>query len=75
MSDASATVPHSRLEDLFGLVTGAFLVSLGLYLLRASQAVTGGTVGLALLLGYPLTIPFGVILVAFNHRPGCSLGS
>lgn len=62
----SAPVPHSRLEDVFGLVTGAFVVSLGLYLLRASQAVTGGTAGLALLLGYPLGIPFGVILVTVN---------
>lgn len=59
-------MPHSRLEDVFGLVTGAFVVSLGLYLLRASQAVTGGTAGLALLLGYPLGIPFGVILVTVN---------
>lgn len=59
-------MPHSRLEDVFGLVTGAFVVSFGLYLLRASQAVTGGTAGLALLLGYPLGIPFGVILVTVN---------
>jgi uncharacterized membrane-anchored protein YitT (DUF2179 family) len=64
--DDPSTVPHSRLEDVFGLVTGAFVVSLGLYLLRASQAVTGGTAGLALLLGYPLDIPFGVILIAVN---------
>ncbi|OOB89823.1 YitT family protein [Rathayibacter sp. VKM Ac-2630] len=66
MTDASATVPHSRIEDVFGLVTGAFVVSLGLFLLRASEAVTGGTAGLALLLGYPLPIPFGVILVVVN---------
>lgn len=66
VTDASATVPHSRIEDVFGLVTGAFVVSLGLFLLRASEAVTGGTAGLALLLGYPLPIPFGVILVVVN---------
>ncbi|KQQ05388.1 MULTISPECIES: YitT family protein [unclassified Rathayibacter] len=66
MSDPSVTVPHSRVEDVFGLVTGAFVVSFGLFLLRASEAVTGGTAGLALLLGYPLPIPFGVILVGVN---------
>ncbi|MBO0982974.1 YitT family protein [Rathayibacter sp. SD072] len=66
MTDTSATLPHSRIEDVFGLVTGAFVVSLGLFLLRASEAVTGGTAGLALLLGYPLPIPFGVILVVVN---------
>jgi len=66
VTDASATLPHSRIEDVFGLVTGAFVVSLGLFLLRASEAVTGGTAGLALLLGYPLPIPFGVILVVVN---------
>ncbi|QHC67686.1 YitT family protein [Rathayibacter oskolensis] len=66
MSDPTATVPHSRVEDVFGLVTGAFVVSFGLFLLRASEAVTGGTAGLALLLGYALPIPFGVILVTVN---------
>lgn len=59
-------MPHSRFEDVFGLVTGAFVVSLGLFLLRASEAVTGGTAGLALLLGYAAPIPFGVILVVVN---------
>ncbi|NQX05666.1 YitT family protein [Rathayibacter sp. VKM Ac-2856] len=62
----SLPVPHSRVEDVFGLVTGAFIVSLGLFLLRASEAVTGGTAGLALLLGYAAPIPFGVILVVVN---------
>lgn len=66
MSEAGLPVPHSRLEDAFGLATGAFVVSLGLFLLRSSDAVTGGTAGLALLLDYPLPVPFGVILVGVN---------
>jgi uncharacterized membrane-anchored protein YitT (DUF2179 family) len=66
VSEAGFPVPHSRIEDVFGLATGAFVVSLGLFLLRSSDAVTGGTAGLALLLDYPLPVPFGVILVGVN---------
>jgi len=53
-------------EDVFGVFTGTFLVSLGLCLLQASRAVTGGTAGLALLLSYATGLPFGVIFVAVN---------
>ena len=42
--------PHSRVEDVAGLVTGAFVASLGLFALHAGGASTGGTAGLALLL-------------------------
>ncbi|CAN5285253.1 MAG: YitT family protein [Nocardioides sp.] len=40
---------HGRAEDLLGLFTGVALASLGLFLLRYSGSVTGGTAGLALL--------------------------
>jgi uncharacterized membrane-anchored protein YitT (DUF2179 family) len=40
---------HSIFEDLFGLLSGSILFSVGLSLLHASGVLTGGTAGLALL--------------------------
>jgi len=57
---------HSYGEDVLGLLTGTFAASLGLYLLHASGAVTGGTAGLALLLGYATGWPFGVLFAVVN---------
>lgn len=57
---------HSLLEDVLGILTGTFAASLGLYLLKSSEAVTGGTAGLALLLSYTLPLPFGVIFFGVN---------
>ena len=63
---AVASPPHSALDDAAGLLVGTFLVSLGLTLLHAVSAVTGGTAGLALLLSYALPVPFGVVFVLAN---------
>lgn len=57
---------HSIPEDVLGILTGTFTVALGLSLLRASEAVTGGTAGLALLLDYATSLPFWVIYAAVN---------
>lgn len=53
---AGRVIPHSAAEDVLGVLTGTFMAGLGLYLLEQSQAVSGGTAGLALLLtfGTPL---------------------
>jgi uncharacterized membrane-anchored protein YitT (DUF2179 family) len=59
-------VRHSVLEDVLGMVTGTFTVSLGLFLLKASGAVTGGTAGLALLLSYVGGLPFGLLFFGVN---------
>ncbi|MDI2029590.1 YitT family protein [Saccharopolyspora sp. TS4A08] len=59
-------VPHSRTEDVLGLLTGTFVVSLGLHLLKSSEIVTGGTAGLSLLLSYGLPVPFGVLFFLVN---------
>lgn len=58
-------IPHTPTEDVFGVLTGTFLAAMGLYLLEYSQAVTGGTAGVALLLthGTPLSISALFILV------------
>lgn len=73
-AESSTTVPpgppsavrHSVVEDVLGILTGAFAASLGLFLLKSSGAVTGGTAGLALLLSYTVPLPFGVIFFAVN---------
>lgn len=59
-------VRHTIPEDVFGIACGTFLVSLGIFLLQASQTVTGGTAGLALLVSYATALPFGVLFVAVN---------
>jgi uncharacterized membrane-anchored protein YitT (DUF2179 family) len=61
--------PHTRVEDVAGLVTGSFLASLGLFALAAGGVTTGGTAGLALLLvhavGWPFGLSFAVVSLPF----------
>lgn len=60
------TQDHSVAEDILGILTGTFLVSLGLHLLHVAGAVTGGTAGLSLLLGYATGWPFWILFAAVN---------
>lgn len=62
----AAARPHSRVEDVVGLLTGTFLASFGIFLLTSSSVVTGGTAGLGLLLSYALPVPFGVVFSTVN---------
>ncbi len=68
--DAVATpqpaLRHSLVEDAFGLLSGTFVASLGIYLLKTAHAVTGGTAGLALLLSYGTGWAFGVLFFVIN---------
>ena len=48
------------------MITGTFTVSLGLFLLKTSGAVTGGTAGLALLISYLGALPFGLLFFLVN---------
>ncbi|MFZ0530923.1 MAG: YitT family protein [Propionicimonas sp.] len=57
---------HSLTEDAFGLLSGTFVASLGIYLLHTAHAVTGGTAGLSLLLSYATGWPFGILYVLIN---------
>lgn len=59
-------VPHSAVEDVLAVVTGAFLVSLGVFVLEQAGVVTGGTPGLALLVGLALPVPFAVTYLAVS---------
>lgn len=58
--------PHTVADDVLGILTGTFAASLGLHLLHASEAVTGGTAGLSLLLGYATPWPFWVLFAVIN---------
>jgi uncharacterized membrane-anchored protein YitT (DUF2179 family) len=61
--------PHTRVEDVAGVVTGAFLASLGLFALASGGVTTGGTAGLALLLtrttGWPVPVLFLLVSLPF----------
>lgn len=57
---------HSALEDAVAVLLGTYVASFGVFLLHASGAVTGGTAGLALLLGYALRLPFGAVYAVLN---------
>lgn len=63
--DEKAT-KHSAAEDVLGMLTGTFAASFGLYLLNASEAVTGGTAGLSLLLGFATGWPFWLLFAIIN---------
>lgn len=58
--------PHTFADDALGILTGTFAASLGLYLLNTSGAVTGGTAGLSLLLGYVTAWPFWLLFAVVN---------
>ncbi|WP_433824427.1 YitT family protein [Actinoplanes sp. CA-015351] len=65
----TTTLRHTRVEDVVGIVTGAFLASFGLFLLKSGGIATGGTAGLGLLIeqatGWPLAAVFVVVNVPF----------
>ncbi|MCR2784864.1 MULTISPECIES: YitT family protein [unclassified Microbacterium] len=63
--DKKAT-EHSVAEDVLGMLSGTFAASFGLYLLNASEAVTGGTAGLSLLLGFATGWPFWLLFAVIN---------
>lgn len=51
---------------MLGIVTGTFLAALGLHLLKAVGAVTGGTAGLALLIDQISDVPFWLVFTFVN---------
>ncbi|GAA4775025.1 YitT family protein [Microbacterium gilvum] len=58
--------PHRLVDDIVALIAGTLIVSLGLAILKGGGAVTGGTAGLSLLLGYVVPTPTGVLFLAIN---------
>lgn len=57
---------HHMIEDLLAIVTGALLVSLGTVLYGKAMLLTGGTVGLGLLLQYATGLSFGLTFFVIN---------
>lgn len=59
-------VRHRWFDNLFGLICGTYLPSLGLFFLHSSGAVTGGTAGLSLLFSYLFDLPVSIMFLLVN---------
>lgn len=57
---------HPVYEDVLALIAGIVLPSTGVFILSEGGLVTGGTAGLALLVGYTGAVPFGVAFALIN---------
>jgi uncharacterized membrane-anchored protein YitT (DUF2179 family) len=66
MSMPVSAPPHTPKENVLGLLTGVYVVSLGVYFIQTCGAVTGGTAGLSLLLSYATPWGFGWLFVLIN---------
>lgn len=64
--DLSSPSHHRWYEDIFAILIGTMLVSLGIAFYAEAQLTTGSTAGLALLLQYVTGIPFGWLFFAIN---------
>lgn len=59
-------LPHGRIEDVYALVVGCILLTLGLAFLKAAGLVTGGIAGVALLVSYLVPVPPGLLFTVIN---------
>jgi uncharacterized membrane-anchored protein YitT (DUF2179 family) len=59
-------IPHNVAEDVYALIVGCILLTLGLALLKAAGLVTGGVVGIALLVSYLVPLPAGLLFTLIN---------
>jgi uncharacterized membrane-anchored protein YitT (DUF2179 family) len=64
--DLSTPSRHKLSEDIFAILIGTMLVSLGIAFYTQVQLTTGSSAGLALLLQYATGIPFGWLFFAIN---------
>lgn len=64
--DSMQGVPHSRIEDVYALIVGCILLTLGLVFLKAAGLVTGGIAGVALLVSYVVPLPPGLLFTIIN---------
>ncbi|MET3925854.1 YitT family protein [Devosia sp. 2618] len=65
-TDLSAPSRHKLHEDIFAILIGTMLVSLGIVFYADAILTTGSTAGLALLLQYVTGIPFGWLFFGIN---------
>lgn len=54
-------VPHSLFEDVYAVVVGTILLSLGVVILQKAQLAIGGVAGLALTVSYITGLPVGLL--------------
>ena len=64
--DLATPSRHKLHEDIFAMLIGTMLVSLGIAFYAQVQLTTGSSAGLALLLQYITGIPFGWLFFAIN---------
>lgn len=64
--DLSTPSKHKLHEDVFAILLGTLLVSLGIAFYAEVQLTTGSSAGLALLLQYVTGIPFGWLFFGIN---------
>src|SRR5690606_22454210 len=64
--DLSSPSRHKLHEDIFAMLIGTMLVSLGIVFYAEAILTTGSTAGLALLLQYVTGVPFGWLFFAIN---------
>jgi uncharacterized membrane-anchored protein YitT (DUF2179 family) len=60
------TSAHRPYEDVAAILTGALLIALGVTFFTNAVLLTGGTAGLALLLGRTTGFDFGIIFFSIN---------
>jgi uncharacterized membrane-anchored protein YitT (DUF2179 family) len=59
-------VPHTLVEDIYGIATGCLVLALGLQVLHAAGLITGGVAGLALMVSYLAPIAPGRLFALIN---------
>ena len=64
--DLDSPSHHKWYEDIFAILIGTTLVSLGIAFYAEAQLTTGSSAGLALLLQYMTGIPFGWLFFGIN---------
>jgi uncharacterized membrane-anchored protein YitT (DUF2179 family) len=62
----SVPMPHTLLEDAYGLIAGVLFAAIGIAMLKAAGLVTGGVAGIALLVSYLVALPVGTLFMAIN---------
>lgn len=59
-------VKHTLIEDVLAILLGTMMVGLGLTLYAKATLVTGSTAGIALIIQYLTSIPFGIGFLVIN---------
>lgn len=62
----TTAAPHSIIEDILAIVIGTLMVSFGIAMFKQAGLLTGSTAGLAFLIHYLTSLPFGVVFFTIN---------